>query len=173
MSPTQKKLLTYGVPIVAGIALLVWWQSRQSSSSAPTGTTTTGTPTDTASLSDLATFENTVTGEIASLASGITSQPAPSVAKPAAATPTNPYPVGVDVGTSGEVIVQAQYVPGLGYLDLTSEGGVYTSSGIGLSGSAFKKGTFRSGGLAYDAKTGVLTETDTAGKKFSFKVTKK
>lgn len=91
--------------------------------------------------------------------------PSPTPA-PITSQPTNPYPVGVRVGPTNETIVQALYDPTEKlWLDLTSEGGVYTSKG-GVSGSAFAPNRkFSSGGLTLLTPT-TFRETDTSKKAY-------
>lgn len=94
MSPTQHKLLVWGVPVVAALALIVYLRSR-SSSSAPAGSSGTlpGTTAagDTAvGLGQLANFENSIgaglaqlQGEINGIQSGsTTATPLPAPAPP-------------------------------------------------------------------------------------------
>lgn len=67
--------------------------------------------------------------------------------------PSNPYSVGQAVGPAylGQTIVQSAYDPAQGqWLNLTSKGGVYTSGGVPLTGSAIGNGsqTFQAGQLS-------------------------
>ena len=79
LSPTQHKLLLYGVPAVAALALFAYLSSRSSSSSAgstASGTTTAATTSaaDTPiGLSTLADFENAITTELAGVGQTISS----------------------------------------------------------------------------------------------------
>jgi hypothetical protein len=177
ISPGQKKLLMYGIPAVAALALFVYLRSK-SSSAATTATTTTG---DTAvGLGQLTDFENSIGAQIASLGQAVaglqagTTSPSPAAAPktPGPAGPTapfNPYTVGTKVTTS-ETIVQSLWDPAVkAWLDLTSRGGVYTSTGLGLTGSAFGTGTFAGGGLQL-GPNGSFIETSTSGKKTTYSI---
>ena len=156
-SPAQRKLLMYGIPVVAVLALIVYLRSRstaQSSAGAATGTVGTTSTADTPiGLDQLASFENATQAQFgqigqalqtlsAQLSGTTTVAPAPNptpvttnpTAKPAPAF--NEYPVGTVV-SPGEKIVQA--VPaGAGYVDVTSRGGLY-GSGVAVSGSLISK----------------------------------
>ena len=84
----------------------------------------------------------------------------------------NPYPVGTDVGIHGEMIVESVWDPAVhAYLDLTNQGGIYAPAlgggDLGISGSAYGKGTFGSSGLTVDGQT--FTETDSKGHKYTYK----
>jgi hypothetical protein len=92
LSDTQRKLLTYGVPIVAAVALLVFLRSR-SSAATPSTATATGTvgAGDTAvGLDQIASFENAVQGQIQGLANLISTAPATPVAAATTAPPAGP-----------------------------------------------------------------------------------
>jgi cytoskeletal protein RodZ len=97
---------------------------------------------------------------------GASNQTAP--AKAAAALPKNPYSVGMTVA-KGETIVESLYQPATKqWLNLTNLGGIYTSGGVGLTGSAYGRGqTFGASGLSL-GPGGQFIETSTAGKKFAF-----
>ena len=156
LSPAQKKLLTYGVPVVVVLGVIALLRSRSSGS---TSSTATGSGTVTAAssapgqavgLSDLANLQASVNTELGSIGAavttlqntvnGLTSTPAggtTAVAAPPNPTPFNPYPVGTIVAP-GEKIVQTVPVGNAGYVDVTSLGGLYTTPGIpGVNGSAY------------------------------------
>ncbi len=71
MSPGQKKLLTYGVPIVAVLGLIAFLRSRNS---APATSGTTGASTTSAvDAGQLAGFENSVQAQLAAFAGQLSS----------------------------------------------------------------------------------------------------
>ena len=99
LSPTQKKMLTYGVPAV--VVLIVFAYLRSRSSSTPSTATASGTtsPNNAAiGVDQLASFENAVQGQFGALASILQGLPAAlAAATPAAgsttvAPPVNPVP---------------------------------------------------------------------------------
>lgn len=179
LSPGQKKLLTYGLPVVVALGLFAWYRSRNSTPAAATSATTSG---DTAiGIDQLAAFESAIQSEIAGL-SGVTAAPAPSTPKvttPAGPqTPANPFQVGTVVTPStskwGEqFVVESVYDPAVhSWLDLLNSGGVYTSGNLPLTGSAFGKGqTFGPGGLTIGAN-GAFIEKSSAGKVYRYAVKK-
>lgn len=70
MSPTQHKILLYGVPIVIALGLFAWYRSRHTTPAPATASTSSGdTPVG---LGQLADFENSVGAEIAQLGGEIT-----------------------------------------------------------------------------------------------------
>lgn len=163
LSPTQKKILTYGVPVVAALALFAYLRSRSSTSTAATTTATTTGTTSSADqpigLDQLASFENTIQSQLGSLGqavaalaaqpnglaaaatSGTTTASPPPNPTPATTTPAafNEYPVGTVVHTGspgGPETIVAAVAAGPGYVDVTNQGGLY-GSGVGVSGSLY------------------------------------
>jgi hypothetical protein len=148
---------------VIGIVIVLLLHSRSQAQSA--ATTTTGTvptsATDAATQGDvlgygggsdaglqsqiqqisnqLASLQNTASAGSTNPTGGTTSTTTggTSATQTQAKGATNPYPVGMKV-TSSESIVQSLYDAPLGaYIDLTSQGGLYTGPGANVKGSAY------------------------------------
>jgi hypothetical protein len=148
LSPGQLQALKYGVPVVAGVAVVSKLR-RKAPVPAQTAAPVTGftaPSTDAIGVGQLSEFESSITDQLNQLAmivnaggdAAVATPPAPAspapvspAASPAApAQPTNQYSIGQVVNpASGESIVANAYSSQYGWLDLTSKGGVYTSGG--------------------------------------------
>ena len=87
--------------------------------------------------------------------------------------PSNPYPVGTNLtplgGNAGESVTRSVYDPAVGsWLNLTNQGGVYTSAGLPLSGSAIGKGNFAGGNISFNGNQ--FTETTPGGQSYTYSV---
>ena len=87
--------------------------------------------------------------------------------------PTNQYYIGENLqplgGNPGESIVNSVYDPNANsWLNLTNQGGVYTSAGLGLSGSAIGAGNFAGGNISYSGNT--FTETMPNGQSYTYQI---
>jgi hypothetical protein len=145
LSPTQKKLLMYGVPAVAALGLFVYLQSRNSSAATTATASGTTTASDTAvGLGQLASFENAVQGQIAQLsatvnslgpaAAGTGSTSGTTTAAPApVATPTNPSPSGYQYISSPS---QSKVLAAAGYTQYGDVGGQLVPVLIGTKPTA-------------------------------------
>lgn len=114
MSPTQRKLLTYGIPVVAALALFVYLRSRNSAPApAASGTLPGTTAGDTAvGLGQLANFENSIGAAIAQMEGQINSiQSGTTTATPAPA-PSAPMPSGPAVAAPTATLEGSGYFTG-------------------------------------------------------------
>ena len=130
MSPTQKKLLMYGVPIVVALGLFALIRSRSSStaSGSVSGSTSSGdTPIG---LGQLANFENTVGGQIAALGQAVSALQSGTTQATPAPAPSAPAPSGQGFG---QTTVGGQTFDILG---INSASGPQGYSGYNVSGGA-------------------------------------
>ena len=126
MSPAQRKMLMYGIPLVAALALFVILRNKSSSTATGSGTVSGATAGgDTAvGLGQLANFENTIGAGLAQLQGEINSIQAGSTTATPLPTPAAPMPTyaNVPINPGGSLQPSAGYAlsPTAAYAALAS-----------------------------------------------------
>lgn len=96
LSPTQKKILYVGIPVVVVLVLYAWYKNRNATSTAAASTTASGSTTATSAsdtavgLGQLASFENAVMGQLQTLGTQLQNI---TPTQPAGTTSPTPQPV--------------------------------------------------------------------------------
>jgi hypothetical protein len=110
LSPSQRKLLTYGVPVVVLLGLFALLRSRSKPALATTATSVTN-PSGTAVIDagQLASFENTITQQLGAFQSQLN---APAGSIPLGPPVASPTPAPIVIGTAGLNVPGVQVPPG-------------------------------------------------------------
>lgn len=132
LSAGQKKMLMYGVPVVAALALFVVLRSKSSTPSTATASGTTSASDTAVGVGQLASFENALQGQIASLAASLPATSGTTAVAPAPnPTPSTPTPSTAPAPTSAGFSTTS--IGGMTYdlLGINTQGGGYNGYEVG------------------------------------------